>query len=75
MPKEIEIKSVSDLLRPEVQAIIAKAEIKAKGTFTPPSLDLQAIKARADKLDAASQTKADMFMLLLEIEELTNESH
>ena len=69
---EIEINNLRDLARPHIQAIIEKATLEGKGTFTPPPLDLAAIKARADQLDGKSQIKADIFMLLLEIDKLTN---
>ena len=55
-------------LRAQVQAIIDKAEIRGKGTFTPPPLDLDAIKTRADELDPKSQTKADIYRLIYEVE-------
>lgn len=64
------IRSLSELTRPQVQLIVDKAEIKATGTYKPPPLDLVAIKARADELDGKSQLKADIYMLLIEIEKL-----
>jgi len=55
-------------IRSQIELVIAKAEVKGKGTFTPPPLDLDAIKARADELDPKSPTKADIYMLLMEVE-------
>lgn len=62
------IKDIRELTRVQLQAVIDKAEIKGKGVFIPPSFDLSAIKERADKLDPKSQIKADIYMLLMEIE-------
>ena len=62
------VKSLAELASPQIQAILEKAEIKAEGTCTPPPLDLAAIRARADELDPKSQLKADIYMLLIEIE-------
>jgi len=64
------INSLGELTRPQFEAIIERAEIKAEGTFKPPPLDLAAIKARADELDPRSQTKADIYLLILEVERL-----
>lgn len=67
MPDEV-VHNLSEALRGplrlQVEAILSKAEVEAKGTFTPPPLDLDAIKARADELDPKSQTKADIYLLL-----------
>lgn len=64
------IRSLSELTQPQVRAILEKAEIKATGSFTPPPLDLEAIRTRAEALDAKSQTKADIYLLILEVERL-----
>ena len=60
--------NLRDLVRTQAEVLIGKAEIKGKGTFKSPVLDLTAIKQRADELDAHSQTKADIYMLLKHIE-------
>lgn len=52
----------------QLQALIDKAEIKGKGVFQAPPLDLEAIRSRADELDPKSQTKADIYMLLIAVE-------
>lgn len=62
------VKDIRELTRAQLQAVIDKAEIKGKGVFKAPPLDLAAIKERADELDTKSQTKADIYMLLREIE-------
>ena len=67
---EIEIRNVKDLARPQVQAIVDKAELKGKGTFKLPELNLEAIRARADELDPKSQLKADLYLLMMEVEKL-----
>ncbi len=68
------INSLSELTRPQVQALLDNVKIQATGTYTPPPLDLEAIKARADELDPQSQAKADMYLLILEVERLTDAS-
>ena len=60
--------NVREIARAQLQVIMGKAEVKGKGTFKPPVLDLVAIKQRADELDPQSQTKADIYMLLRKIE-------
>lgn len=65
-----QVSSIAELMSPQVRAIIDKAEIEAKGVFEMPPLDLDAIKSRADELDAKSQTKADIYMLLHEVNRL-----
>jgi len=60
--------NIRDLARAQLQVLMGKAEVKGKGVFTPPPLDLDAIKFRADELNPKSQTKADIYMLLMEIE-------
>lgn len=49
---------------------IAKAEVKAKGTCTPPPLNLDAIKERAENLDSCGQTKTDIYGLIVEVKRL-----
>lgn len=61
-----------NIIKDIIKLAISNAEIKAKGSFNPPSLDLKAIKIRADELDGKSQLKTDIFMLLLEVERLNN---
>ena len=60
--------NLRDLARSQLQILMGKAEVRGKGTFKPPVLDLAAIRQRADELDPKSQTKADIYMLLMEIE-------
>ena len=43
-----------------------------KGAFEPPRIDLDAIKKRADELDPKSQTKADIYLLLMELQKNGN---
>ena len=62
------IKDIRELTRVQLQAVLDKAEIKGKGVFKAPPFDVDAIRARADELDPKSQTKADIYMLLMEIE-------
>lgn len=62
------VTDIRKLTRVQLQAILDKVEIKGKGVFKPPVFDLAAIKQRADELDAKSQTKADIYMLLMEVE-------
>ena len=62
--------TIQNLIRTQAQILISKAEVKGKGTFAPPTLDLAAIKQRADELDSQSQTKADIYMLLMEIDSI-----
>ena len=64
------IRDIRDLTRSQLQVILDKAEIKGKGAFTPPPLDLDAIQQRADELDPTSTTKADLYMLLYEVRRL-----
>lgn len=64
----------ADMTREQVRALIEKAEIKGKGTCTPPPLDLEAIRARADELDPKSQLKADIYLLIIEVEKLSGNS-
>lgn len=66
------IRSLGELTSPQVRAVLDKAEIKATGTCSPPAIDLDAIKSRADKLDPKSQLKADVYLLLIEVERLTH---
>ena len=63
--------SLADILDPTVRALIETAEIEAKGTCSPPPLDLKAIRARADELDPESPIKADIYSLLIEVERLS----
>ncbi len=58
------VTNLRQLTRKQVEVLLSKAEIKAKGSFVPPVLDLAAIKARADELDPKSQLKADIYQLL-----------
>ncbi len=53
---------------------IGQAEAKGEGSFTAPPLDIEAIKLRAEILDAKSQLKADIYGLIVEIERLRRES-
>ena len=62
------IKDIREVARVQLQALVDKAEIKGRGVFIPPPLDLVAIKMRADELDPKSQIKADIYMLLMELE-------
>ena len=64
------IRSLSELTSPQIQAILEKAEIKATGVCSHPPLDLAAIRERSEELDPKSQTKADIWLLLAEIERL-----
>ena len=68
------IRSLSELTSPQIQAILEKAEIKATGVCSHPPLDLDAIRARSEELDPKSQTKADIWLLLAEIERLSKAS-
>ena len=54
--------------RPQIEAVLGQVEVEGKGVFVPPLLDLDAIKLRADELDPKSQIKADIYMLLIEVE-------
>ncbi len=69
---ETVIRSLAELTRPQIRAVIEKATIKAKGTCKPPPLDLDAIQERADELDPKSQTKADIYRLLIEVRRLSD---
>ena len=60
--------TIQDLIRTQAEVLIGKTEIKGKGTFKPPMLDLVAIKQRADELNPQSQTKKDIYVLLQMIE-------
>ncbi len=62
--------TLAELATPQIQAMLDKVQIEGKGTCSPPPFDLAAIKARAEKLDAKSQVKADLFMLIIEVERL-----
>lgn len=53
-----------------IEATAKSPVIEAKGTCSVPELDLAAIKARAEDLDPKSQTKADIYLLLIEVERL-----
>jgi hypothetical protein len=75
MAEKITITSLGQMTRPQLEAIIAKAEIHAEGVFKPPPLDLVAIRERADELDPKSQLKADIYMLLIEVEKLRAEEN
>jgi len=68
--KTIIIRNLAELTSPQVKLVLDRAVIKATGTFKLPPLDLDAIQARADELDPKSQTKADIYMLLIEIRRL-----
>lgn len=73
MPEEtIVITDLRQLTQMQMQAILDKVVIKGEGIFKPPPLDLAAIKARAEELDPKSQLKADIYMLLIEIDRLKN---
>ena len=45
---------------------------EGEGAYEPPTLDLEAIRARADELDPTSQTKADIYLLLMELQKNGN---
>jgi len=64
------IKDIRELTRVRLQAVIDKAEIKGKGVFKTPVFDLEAIEARAELLDPKSQIKADIYMLIMELEKM-----
>ena len=68
------VHSLAELSKPQIQAVLDKVVINATGTCTPPPLDLDAIRTRADELDPSSQTKADIYRLLFEVERLQKES-
>jgi hypothetical protein len=61
------VKDIRELTRSQLEVIVNKAEIKAKGVFQRPRLDIDAIKARADQLDAKSPIKADVYLLIAEL--------
>lgn len=48
--------------------------IEGTGGFHPPVLDLDAIRKRADELDPKSQTKADIYLLLMELQKYVDAS-
>ncbi len=64
------VKDIRELTRAQLQVIISKVAIKGKGVFKAPPLDIDAIKARADELDPKSQTKGDIYLLIMEVEKL-----
>lgn len=71
MPDKV-IHDLRDLTRKQIDAIIAKAEIHGKGAYKDPPLDIDAIKQRADEnLDAGSQAKADIYLLIKEVKRLS----
>ena len=72
---QIEITSMDQLNTPQCAAVLAKCELKLHGTFTPPPFDIEAIKVRTEELDPTSQTKADIYMLMLEVGKLNKEIH
>ncbi len=61
---------MNPLVKEAVKIAIGKAEVHAEGTCVPPLLDLDAVKERADKLGNASQTKTDIYGLIVEVKRL-----
>ena len=62
--------SLREAMKAQVEVVIQKAEHKGKGLFVNPPLDLDAIRVRSEELDPRSQTKADIWMLLAEVNRL-----
>lgn len=70
MTNKTVVYDIRELTKAQLSAVLDKAEIKGTGNFKMPELDLEAIRERSEQLDAKSQIKADIWMLLAEVERL-----
>jgi len=68
------ISRLQGITREQARLLLDSAVVEGKGVCTPPPLDLDAIRERADELDPKSQLKADIYCLLIEIETLRGNS-
>ena len=65
-PERVEVDFIG-LTKHQTQLLMKNAEIKAKGTFTPPPLDMDGIKRRAAEVEKGP-LRNDLYRLICEVE-------